>query len=125
YNYWSAPVNRGGNWQIGYLEDAAGIVNFTAAIDPPTTSPVTLSSRWLYRFNGPSNDYNAWAQLSPTSNLSPGEGFTMKGSGAATLEQEFVFRGIPKDRKSTRLNSSHVKTSYAVFCLKKKIRLFR
>src|SRR5690606_40763818 len=26
----------------------------------------------------------------------------------------------PKDRKSTRLNSSHVKISYAVFCLKKK-----
>src|SRR5690625_6137167 len=25
------------------------------------------------------------------------------------------------DRKSTRLNSSHVATSYAVFCLKKKI----
>src|SRR5690606_41951939 len=24
------------------------------------------------------------------------------------------------DRKSTRLNSSHVKTSYAVFCMKKK-----
>src|SRR5436309_12574530 len=26
----------------------------------------------------------------------------------------------PLDRKSTRLNSSHVKNSYAVFCLKKK-----
>src|SRR5437660_5025734 len=26
-----------------------------------------------------------------------------------------------RDRKSTRLNSSHVATSYAVFCLKKKI----
>src|SRR5207302_7446617 len=26
----------------------------------------------------------------------------------------------PTDRKSTRLNSSHVKISYAVFCLKKK-----
>src|SRR5690606_39871075 len=26
----------------------------------------------------------------------------------------------PPDRKSTRLNSSHVKISYAVFCLKKK-----
>ena len=25
-----------------------------------------------------------------------------------------------RDRKSTRLNSSHVKISYAVFCLKKK-----
>src|SRR5690554_7678828 len=30
--------------------------------------------------------------------------------------------GIPQelDRKSTRLNSSHVRISYAVFCLKKK-----
>src|SRR5690625_7099268 len=28
-----------------------------------------------------------------------------------------------KDRKSTRLNSSHVAISYAVFCLKKKIEI--
>src|SRR5690606_40975746 len=28
--------------------------------------------------------------------------------------------GDRRDRKSTRLNSSHVKISYAVFCLKKK-----
>src|SRR5690625_6832240 len=27
---------------------------------------------------------------------------------------------MPRDRKSTRLNSSHVAISYAVFCLKKK-----
>src|SRR5436305_7691405 len=37
-----------------------------------------------------------------------------------------VLRGSPsrpregQDRKSTRLNSSHVRISYAVFCLKKK-----
>src|SRR5690606_42004250 len=29
-----------------------------------------------------------------------------------------------EDRKSTRLNSSHVKISYAVFCLKKKIIIY-
>src|SRR5690349_23683876 len=29
--------------------------------------------------------------------------------------------GSSTDRKSTRLNSSHVEISYAVFCLKKKI----
>src|SRR5690606_40530981 len=29
-------------------------------------------------------------------------------------------RAVARDRKSTRLNSSHVKISYAVFCLKKK-----
>src|SRR5690554_8214713 len=28
---------------------------------------------------------------------------------------------VRQDRKSTRLNSSHVRISYAVFCLKKKI----
>src|SRR5690606_39824420 len=36
---------------------------------------------------------------------------------------EFMVKDIPSyqtDRKSTRLNSSHVKISYAVFCLKKK-----
>src|SRR6266702_7732106 len=33
---------------------------------------------------------------------------------------ETTVRLTPKDRKSTRLNSSHVAISYAVFCLKKK-----
>src|SRR6266511_5070828 len=32
----------------------------------------------------------------------------------------FVMQYTGRDRKSTRLNSSHVKISYAVFCLKKK-----
>src|SRR5205814_9324495 len=31
------------------------------------------------------------------------------------------WRGAGRDRKSTRLNSSHLGISYAVFCLKKKI----
>src|SRR5690606_41908871 len=35
------------------------------------------------------------------------------------LRQELSEK-FPIDRKSTRLNSSHVKISYAVFCLKKK-----
>src|SRR5438874_6990416 len=30
------------------------------------------------------------------------------------------FQSAGRDRKSTRLNSSHVEISYAVFCLKKK-----
>src|SRR5690606_40672701 len=38
---------------------------------------------------------------------------------ARALAIMFHDRPAP-DRKSTRLNSSHVKTSYAVFCLKKK-----
>src|SRR2546430_5867482 len=34
-----------------------------------------------------------------------------------------VARPMPRDRKSTRLNSSHKQNSYAVFCLKKKKRI--
>src|SRR5256885_7680186 len=35
----------------------------------------------------------------------------------------FSYFGIMPDRKSTRLNSSHLVISYAVFCLKKKTTL--
>src|SRR5690606_28624779 len=35
------------------------------------------------------------------------------------IDAEPGVRFVPQDRKSTRLNSSHVKISYAVFCLKK------
>src|SRR5690554_7561300 len=40
----------------------------------------------------------------------------------ACIEEAVALReaGIATDRKSTRLNSSHVRISYAVFCLKKK-----
>src|SRR5436305_11223097 len=40
--------------------------------------------------------------------------------GRAFLAQGSALRRAPVDRKSTRLNSSHVRISYAVFCLKKK-----
>src|SRR5690606_39780926 len=47
--------------------------------------------------------------------LSPGPGIP---------DQAGILKAIIKeDRKSTRLNSSHVKISYAVFCLKKKKKL--
>src|SRR5690349_23787387 len=43
-------------------------------------------------------------------------------AGAAGLLLVRVVLGHRADRKSTRLNSSHVEISYAVFCLKKKTR---
>ena len=39
----------------------------------------------------------------------------------ADSSQGLVAITLELDRKSTRLNSSHITTSYAVFCLKKKI----
>src|SRR5207302_5272571 len=51
--------------------------------------------------------YYATPGLNPQA--ASGPGYTLLGSPTV-------------DRKSTRLNSSHVKISYAVFCLKKKTR---
>src|SRR5690625_5532844 len=48
-------------------------------------------------------------------------------NGITALQMDIKIEGLDKeilekslDRKSTRLNSSHVAISYAVFCLKKK-----
>src|SRR5690554_7333093 len=43
---------------------------------------------------------------------------------SATVRAVFIIGPDKKDRKSTRLNSSHVRISYAVFCLKKKKHLY-
>src|SRR6266702_6475084 len=45
-----------------------------------------------------------------------GPGCTRRAGGTARARR----RRASPDRKSTRLNSSHVAISYAVFCLKKK-----
>src|SRR5690606_41082888 len=57
----------------------------------------------------------------------PAAGATMGGALAGGATQSWSAPGdggaatrTLEDRKSTRLNSSHVKISYAVFCLKKK-----
>src|SRR5690349_24055502 len=43
-----------------------------------------------------------------------------KGARSAGDARALAAGGECQDRKSTRLNSSHVEISYAVFCLKKK-----
>src|SRR5688572_32643516 len=44
------------------------------------------------------------------------------GGGIAFVEDQVDDFEHRRDRKSTRLNSSHSQISYAVFCLKKKIK---
>src|SRR5690606_40130534 len=54
-----------------------------------------------------------WVVAHPAALVSGGGGAGGAPGGRARL-------AAAPDRKSTRLNSSHVKISYAVFCLKKK-----
>src|SRR5437868_7954242 len=64
------------------------------------------------------NDFHNWAAWSPWGKLDPALKRTHEGALAGTGA---IYSWIG-DRKSTRLNSSHVSISYAVFCLKKKNR---
>src|SRR5690625_5629855 len=58
--------------------------------------------------------------LEPRGNWSPGDLESRgRGGGASGRSWQILWE---IDRKSTRLNSSHVAISYAVFCLKKKKR---
>src|SRR2546430_7706702 len=55
------------------------------------------------------------------SSLNGANGFQISGAAARDYSGYSVSSaGDVKDRKSTRLNSSHSQISYAVFCLKKK-----
>src|SRR5690606_24338899 len=49
-----------------------------------------------------------------------GSGPILLVDGTPITSVQHRVEGCQRDRKSTRLNSSHVKISYAVFCLKKK-----
>src|SRR5690625_6514680 len=52
----------------------------------------------------------------------PEEAFFSRGESGGTICSSAYNKALEliEDRKSTRLNSSHVASSYAVFCLKKK-----
>src|SRR5690348_18033025 len=52
----------------------------------------------------------------PTHSLRPFGTINLRSSRVLIADDELT----PRDRKSTRLNSSHPSISYAVFCLKKK-----
>src|SRR5690554_7563064 len=60
----------------------------------------------------PLNEHQLW--------FSSGKGLSVYGADGVVHNYDGA-DGLPsEDRKSTRLNSSHVRISYAVFCLKKK-----
>src|SRR5207253_10004967 len=84
---------------------------------PPTTEIYTLSLPDALPISGERLDASDGLALYETSDLL-GLGRMADHANARRNGDRVI--GHAPDRKSTRLNSSHVAISYAVFCLKKK-----
>jgi len=111
YNYWASPVGTTGAtslidnnaaatnnpnntaFKLNMLKNESGInMQFTPAYNQVDK----ISTYWLYTFkNGLT--YWDWALLSPTASLTPGIGYTQKGTGNAGLHQQYIFEGKPNN----------------------------
>ncbi|WP_046754864.1 LamG-like jellyroll fold domain-containing protein [Kordia jejudonensis] len=113
YNYWSSPVSNintsvnnqdftlGGVFLDGTTPASPATITWTPNENGAVGPPITISTRWIYKFvNGADEDYNAWQFVRNTGAISPGEGFTMKGTSPIADEREeqnYVFRGKPNN----------------------------
>ena len=122
YNYWSSSVGaigsglgtkgsgvpsvNGGYTIAGVLSDGTTTatpqtINFQpayTAADGAMTSPITISTYWLWKFNGLHDDYDSWISIDENTSLLPGEAHTMKGTSGLSLitdNQNYVFKGRP------------------------------
>jgi hypothetical protein len=117
YNYWSSPVNN----NTGAFSLNGGLFDGTdSAINPFTPqqilfnsgspyngvpaildgsnnvlTPLYISDRWLYTYSPNTLGYAGWDKINKDSQIAPGVGFTMKGTGMAS--QNYVFKGVPND----------------------------
>src|SRR5688572_32755109 len=91
-------------WKIGRLRSIATEVGMPtlASHGPRSTTPLPNT------------------RSTPSTPVSTADVGTSNGFRACPVGVDGVERVFGKDRKSTRLNSSHSQTSYAGFCLKEK-----
>src|SRR5690554_1282258 len=106
-NHFTISVEVQGNKTV-VIELITTGVEINGSTTPPYTCPDGYNYNVLF-------DYSIKAYNK--------QGKEVEFNQISALQGNFVCNGQTtffKDRKSTRLNSSHVRISYAVFCLKKK-----
>jgi len=110
YNYWGSPVNKTGTVYTiaGVLRDGTvptvinelNLIDFGAPYayaDVAVTSPIRLSTYWMYKYANLGNGYSGWTSVGKSGSLKVGEGFTMKGSNSNLTEQNYTFVGKPNN----------------------------
>ena len=110
FNYWSSPVNNSGYYSLsgGLLDGTDATINpFTPQQvlfnwdsnnnGTPSTvdgggnviTALSVNRNWLYKHYQPSG----WININESTNLTPGVGYTMKGSSTTDSQQNYVFKG--------------------------------
>ncbi|MFA9189478.1 LamG-like jellyroll fold domain-containing protein [Flavobacterium sp. FBOR7N2.3] len=108
YNYWSSPV--GGlsttanniNYSVGsVMKDGTTTtpqnIKWVGGDNGAPTTPISTARYWLFKFDNYANAYANWVQMNENSTVRVGQGYTMKGSGAATPTQNYTFVGKPNN----------------------------
>ena len=109
YNYWCSPVgtinNTSNNNSFtvnGILRDGTNPaspqnITWTTGLNGAPTTPITLSSYWIFKFQNMTPVYANWSSVGPNGTLLAAQGFTLKGSGAASGTQNLTFIGKPNN----------------------------
>lgn len=108
YNYWSSPVSTINSTTVNHGYTVAGVmkdgttatpqnIQWTTGVNSSATSPITLSSYWIFKFQNLTNSYANWTSVGQNGTLLAGQGFTLKGSNAATPKQNYTFVGKPNN----------------------------
>lgn len=109
YNYWCSPVgamnttsNNNAYTVAGVLRDGTNPnsiqnINWTTGYDGAATTPITLSSYWIFKFQNLTPQYANWSAVGQSGSLLAAQGFTLKGSNAGTSTQNYTFVGKPNN----------------------------
>jgi trimeric autotransporter adhesin len=108
YNYWSSPVgainattNNNSYTVATIMKDGTTTtpqnINWIGGYNGSPTTPISLCNYWIYKFQNSTGTYANWQALGSSGTLNPGQGYTLKGSGATTLNQNYTFVGKPNN----------------------------
>jgi hypothetical protein len=108
YNYWSSPVSTINSSTINHGYTVAGVMkdgttttpqnlSWSAGLNGASTSPITIASYWIFKFQNLTNAYANWGSVGPNGTLLAGQGYTMKGSNAGTPSQNYTYVGKPNN----------------------------
>jgi trimeric autotransporter adhesin len=102
YNYWSSPIAPTSNSSYSIPNIFTNVTFLTSGYNG-SASPVRNADYWIWKYaNRAADTYSQWQHIRSSGTILAGEGFTMKGPGTATPDQNYILLGQPNNGDITR-----------------------